>query len=249
MDEVSRTLHAGRFMLLVVGDGIRENVEGLLGALHRQPQLLFTFAMVEVQIYDLPGAGAGRLVIPQLIANTVEVVRAVVKVHAPDGPRVTVELEEVDAPVDRPGGGRRTLSEDEFFREVRDHDTARTCRQLLALADDIGAAKGWRASSVSVQFPDPRGSKQKVTLFVMQTDGEIYTGWAMQQLETLGLDPKLAADYARSVAGLFRDVTPNPRQPDSLSRRLSAAEVDQAMVPFTAAVKGFVKGIEEASKG
>ena len=40
VDSVTKGLASTRFMLLVVGDGIRENVQSMLGALHRHPQML-----------------------------------------------------------------------------------------------------------------------------------------------------------------------------------------------------------------
>jgi hypothetical protein len=46
-DAVSRNLRRGRFLTLVVGDGIRESVENISQFLQVHAQLAFTFALVE----------------------------------------------------------------------------------------------------------------------------------------------------------------------------------------------------------
>ena len=54
VDGVTRNLRNGRFLLLVVGDGIREGLERMLDALHHQSRLHFTFGLVELQLFRLP---------------------------------------------------------------------------------------------------------------------------------------------------------------------------------------------------
>ena len=55
-DEVQKCLFNAEFMLLIVGDGIRENLEGLADILY-QPQMHFKFGLVEIQIYENPIIG------------------------------------------------------------------------------------------------------------------------------------------------------------------------------------------------
>lgn len=78
-DQVSRNLAAGRFLLLVVGDGIREGTEGIIQFVARHSGLHFTFGLVEAVGYALPD---GRLLVqPRLLARTVNVERAVVRIE------------------------------------------------------------------------------------------------------------------------------------------------------------------------
>jgi hypothetical protein len=78
-DQVSRNLSAGRFLLLVVGDGIREGTEGIVQFVARHSGLHFTFGLVEVVGYALP---SGQLLVqPRLLARTINVERAVVRVE------------------------------------------------------------------------------------------------------------------------------------------------------------------------
>jgi hypothetical protein len=144
------------------------------------------------------------------------------------------------------GGGKRSLSEEEFFNEIADEPTKRTFRQLLTFADEIGAVRGWRKSSVSIQFPDPRGSKQNVTLFVMGTAGDVYFGWTTQQLDAISLPTQLGIDYVKCVAALFK-ATVDKKHPDSLTGYLQAAEVGEKITQFMVAVRDFVAEIKSAS--
>ncbi|GAH65323.1 unnamed protein product, partial [marine sediment metagenome] len=77
VDAVSRHLEEGRFLLLIVGDGIRRDLESIVGFLQRTPQLHFTLALVELAVYALPGGE--HLIVPRTTARTTEITRATVQ--------------------------------------------------------------------------------------------------------------------------------------------------------------------------
>ena len=54
IDSVSRNLRRGRFLLLIVGDGIRESVEHIVDFLQEYAHLNFGLALVEFGIFRLP---------------------------------------------------------------------------------------------------------------------------------------------------------------------------------------------------
>lgn len=240
IDEVQKNLSAARFLLLVVGDGIRENLEAMLGHLHRQPQMLFTFCLVEMHIYECPKLFAGRLLIPLVVAKTTEVVRAVVRVHTTGQAEVSVAIEEEQEKT--PGSRRRTLSEDEFFSEIQDESTRQLFKRILAFAGDIGAELIWRSGSVSVQLPDPNGSRQNLTLFVLTNSGMIYTYWLAGQLEKVALDKTISFDYVKSLGALV-GIKPSHKDGSALSRNIKAAELAPKADEFMALVRQTVKKI------
>ena len=51
VDQVSRNLAAGRFLLMVVGDGITEGTQRIVENLVAQPGLAFDFALVDMAQY------------------------------------------------------------------------------------------------------------------------------------------------------------------------------------------------------
>lgn len=80
-DALTLNLRRGRFLLLIVGDGIREGVEAIAEYLQVHAGLHFTLGLVELPIFMLPGGE--RLVVPRVLAKTTLIGREVVAV--PDG--------------------------------------------------------------------------------------------------------------------------------------------------------------------
>ena len=87
-DAVSQSLAAGRFLLLIVGDGIREGVGAITEFIERSGNLEFTFGLVEMALFGHPSSDT--LVQPRVLAKTMVVKRTLVSVV--DG-RVQIEEE------------------------------------------------------------------------------------------------------------------------------------------------------------
>src|SRR6516165_6155247 len=87
-DALTANLRRGRFLLLIVGDGIREGVEAIAEYLQVHAGLHFSLRLVELPIYLMPNGD--RLVAPRVLVRTVLVTRNVVAV--PEG--YTLELTE-----------------------------------------------------------------------------------------------------------------------------------------------------------
>lgn len=68
IDNVSRSMREGRFLLLIAGDGIREDVGGIADLINRNATSGFSFGQVEVALYEFPD---GSLAIqPRAISKT-----------------------------------------------------------------------------------------------------------------------------------------------------------------------------------
>lgn len=80
-ENLTANLRRGRFLLLLVGDGIRERVEAIADYLQEHAGLHFSLGLVELGIFNLPDGG--RLVSPRVLAHTHTITRTVVA--APDG--------------------------------------------------------------------------------------------------------------------------------------------------------------------
>jgi hypothetical protein len=85
VDRVTRDLAAGRFLLLVVGDGITEGTQRISEYLGAQPGLAFEFGLVEMVEYRHAGGDGVEQVIvhPRLLARTTVIERHVIRVEAP----------------------------------------------------------------------------------------------------------------------------------------------------------------------
>ena len=84
IDNVTRHLKRGEFLLLIVGDGIREDVEDIVGFVQRHSGLHFNLALVEAALYR---DRASRVIVqPRVLARTEIVHRMVVD----DGTRLDI---------------------------------------------------------------------------------------------------------------------------------------------------------------
>ena len=81
VDNVSRNLKKGKFLLLIVGDGIKEGAASITEFLSDAGHLNFVFGMIELTIYNY-GSGS-RIVLPKTISKTVELQK--INIELPDG--------------------------------------------------------------------------------------------------------------------------------------------------------------------
>jgi hypothetical protein len=96
-DALTANLRRGRFLLLIVGDGIREGTEAIVEYLQAHAGLHFSLGLVELPIYLMPNGD--RLVAPRVLARTAIIRRNVVAL--PDGyivqePEDAASAEDID---------------------------------------------------------------------------------------------------------------------------------------------------------
>jgi hypothetical protein len=81
VDRVSRDLTAGRFLLLIAGDGITEGTRRIGEYLRDQPGLAFDFGLIEIAEYRFTdGSGAEQVIVqPRVLAQTAVLERHVIR--------------------------------------------------------------------------------------------------------------------------------------------------------------------------
>lgn len=95
-DALTHNLRRGRFLLLIVGDGIREGVEAIAEYLQAHAGLHFTLGLIEMPIFALPDGS--RLAAPRVLARTTQLAREVILV--PEGFTVRTAAEPADPELD-----------------------------------------------------------------------------------------------------------------------------------------------------
>lgn len=85
VDRVTRDLAAGRFLLLVVGDGIAEGTRRIGEYLRDQPGLAFSFGLIEIAEYrHQDGQGQEHVIMqPRVLAQTAIIERHVIRSEVP----------------------------------------------------------------------------------------------------------------------------------------------------------------------
>ena len=79
IDVVEKNLKSARFLLMIVGDGIREGTEKMASFLNENSSMPFDLALCELEVYDMDNGK--RLVVPQLTTKTRVIERTVFKLE------------------------------------------------------------------------------------------------------------------------------------------------------------------------
>lgn len=151
VDGVQQSLSRGRFLLLIVGDGIREGAGAIADFLESVGNLEFTFGLVELALYRHPEVGL--MVQPRVIARTVEFRRNIVVL--PEGASLAVApIQEDDEASSEPSDLNRFYKD--FWTEFLDE---------LQL-DDVSQPRANITQSQNIYFPmPPSGSVAWVSAF------------------------------------------------------------------------------------
>ncbi len=138
VDAVNRCLRNGRFLLLVIGDGIREGVEEMAEFLQRTPTLQYTLGLVELACYQRRDDADSLLFVPQVVTRTAEVTRAVVHIDLNESARNTVAVSaEVPKTTTSSSEKKNPLSEEEFYELLKGSTSHEVARQLRTFVDGL----------------------------------------------------------------------------------------------------------------
>lgn len=170
VDRVTRNLREGRFLLLIVGDGIREEMASLAQYLMHH-SLRYAFGMVEIRLYTLPDGSV--LALPRVLARTQTIERHVTVVTMQNGdfkvasgaPLVTEKLE------------KTSLSTDAFYEllaKATPNGVSFVKELLSALSDlPIDVQIGSKAESLMLKASVPEGG-QVTLMLVTPTNAQFW---------------------------------------------------------------------------
>jgi len=197
IDAVERRLRFGRFMILIIGDGIQEGVEELTDFLQLHAGLHTGLALVDLSIWqDIEGR---QLVVPRVPLKTVLIERGIVTVQE-NGAAHILPPKSVS-----PGGKTPskpfTASEPEYFDqiELRVPGITEPLREFLSKVAEAGVEPEYQKSLVLRFFPSPNvmGSAGYI-----EPTGKVWLGdawWTADKLNKLGAGKQ----YIEAVAGLI----------------------------------------------
>lgn len=254
IDNISKNLKRGRFLLLIVGDGIRESVEDMVEYLSQSPQLYFTLALVELQVYRFDKEANSLIVIPQVITRTKEITRAIVRIESKNLEEVRIEVDTVEPEGIVPmknSSKRFTITEEDFFNQLHHnvgYSMVEFAKQIISDCESRGYLIDWAQGSFVVKFRDPIGSGTKITLFVVEKRGSVYLGWAADQLLRSGINPEISWKYALNTSKLFKNLGVHPKHKNVWSKNKTLTELKPIYDRFLLCVENFVAEIESNVK-
>jgi hypothetical protein len=201
IDAVSRNLKRGRFLLLIVGDGIREGVESMTEFLQQHAGLHFTLALVELALLEVPTGG--YIVQPRILAKTTNIDRGIVSVE--DG-RVSIKAPADSALASGPSGRRMTLTRELYFEQL-DKVIPGVSERVNAFLDKLTAynvVPEFGSNSMILRWhPD---STKGWNLGTIASNGDVWLGYLMDSANSRGLI-KLSTRYLERLAGLVPEAS------------------------------------------
>jgi hypothetical protein len=194
-DAVSRNLRCGRFLLVIVGDGIREGVEGMTEFLQQHAGLHFTLATVELSILEVPTGG--YVVQPRILAKTTNIDRGIVTIQ--DG-RPTIGPPATSGTAGTTTGTRTSITSERFFEELETHcpGTAEPLKAFVASLEEYGVTPEFGVDSIILRWQDETKSWN---LGVIRASGLIATDWMSSQVQARGFT-EIGEQYLVALAAL-----------------------------------------------
>ena len=166
-DAVNTNLRSGRIVILIVGDGIRTEMERLSGVLQSHGGFHFTLALVELAIYRLPDQ-QGLIVQPRTLARTELIQRGVVRI---EDPRIRVTA---PPKVQEAEGAVGSISAEQFFEAMEAMDP-RLPERLKAFLKRIEAVGVYPDFQKSLNLRVDQTSGKSVNLGTIFRTGEVWT--------------------------------------------------------------------------
>ncbi|WP_200344585.1 hypothetical protein [Rhodovibrio sodomensis] len=239
---ISRNLRLGRMLLLVVGDGINEQVERLGEMLQAHAGLHYGLGLVEVRLFQ-DGDG-GVLAVPNIVARTVNIERGIVTL-ADGALRVDEPASSASA-----AGGRgygKTLSLEKVIEHISDNTRIHRAdlSAFLDRARDIGVVPDPGKGALDLRYDLPTGTRIKVG--AIQTNGNVTLADNHKLIE--GHDIRdLDEVYVKEVASLVDGEVLDRKSGRTVQRDghlLDIGEYIEHGEEWIEAIKRHVRSVEE----
>jgi hypothetical protein len=161
-DAVTRNLKRGRFVLLIVGDGIHEGVEEITNFLQLHIGLDFTFGLVELRVFKVPNEEQ-YVVQPRILANSYTVERGVIRVDSAGVVSVEQPAGLAQPPSGSSGGKRTSISEQAFYEQLSANTSVKLADDLKLFMErlaDIEVIPAFGASSLNLRWFPPASDRK-----------------------------------------------------------------------------------------
>ena len=200
IDAVSRNLERGRFLCLVIGDGIQVGTENIAAFLQQHAGMHFTFGLVELAIFALPAEfGGGYLVQPRILARTKNIDRGIVTI---ENGRITAKPPLDQVTTQKDVGKPTTISEEKFYEQLAANlpTVVPRLKAFTRRLEAIGAAIEFGKGSMIIRCPRP-DEKRPWNVGSITTSGKVWTELLNGQADAVGL-VNLSHAYLKRVASL-----------------------------------------------
>jgi hypothetical protein len=251
IDAVSRNLKRGRFLLLIVGDGIREGVESMTEFLQQYAGIHFTLAVVELALFKVPTGG--YIAQPRVLARTTNIDRGTVTVD--EGGRITIRPS-IAAPLTATNAATRmTITKENYLEQIDTNFPGLSSRlnEFIGKLEMYGVIAQFGVNSMILKWPDETKSWN---LGVIPSSGVVFLDYLSAQALNGFRDIliKYVGKLAALVPGAY--VKPNSKGTAwSVAQNGRCVTVDALLADETRqegwleAIAEFQAGVRKSSQG
>ena len=204
IDSVTKNLSEGRFLLLVVGDGIQHGVEHLAATLAATPHLHFSLALLELALFRTGTPVNTLFAQPRVMARTKEVTRAVIELRDPLRTR-DVKVTMPEAVHGAGAGERRRLTEEAMFETMAAALGAHVVDQFRVFLRDcekLAINTETKGTSLSLVWYEPNTEQRFSFASIFAEGGFVNLKFVLHNYRKCGIDPQPGLEYVNAVAAL-----------------------------------------------
>jgi hypothetical protein len=212
VDETTRNLRNGRFLLLIAGDGIREEANAIANFLMDTGTLLFTLALVEVAIYQ---SSAGLLIQPRTIAKTEIIERIVVTTH---GLGESTSTNSIDTSVVSPSNSFW----ESFLGTLKLDDPEQTIPSS-SRNNHVWFTFPWTSKIWLTTYVAKSAKEIGIMLRLKDEDGISFYEYLQEDYETINDELSLSTDWYENNDGSFTIIARKPISKDFPSEEQPSA--------------------------
>ncbi len=194
VDAVNMNLQNGRIVVLVAGDGIRSDAEDLVAGLQSHAGFHFTFALVELAVFQ-GGSAEDLVVVPRTLAKTCMIERGIVRI---DDQRS--EVVEVPKKAQQSiSSQRQSITSEQFYDAMRERhpELPDALANFLSKLESLNVYAEFKRS-LNLKWDAPSG--KPINLGYITRNGQLWTDAASWFIP----DQKFAQSYIEDLATIFR---------------------------------------------
>jgi len=191
IDNVQSNLKKGRFLLSVIGDGIRENMEELANYIHRNGNLNFTLCLIEIPVFE---TSAGEYIVtPRILAKTKEIERVIYRIEEQNSntdisPKEVVEIS-------------KSVSEKVFFERLENSIGLERAKEFQSFITDLSTdlnitTKLGRGKQLSLNL---KSSNDNYNFASVQENGEVWFYGIVTKTAEIGAK-QIGIDYLTKLS-------------------------------------------------
>ncbi len=155
VDRVTRNMREGRFLLLILGDGVREDMANLANYLMHH-SLRYAFGIVQIKLFTLPDGSV--MAVPDVMAETQTIERHVTVITATGG-NIRVAENTPESQIVEERVSKTSLSRDDFFAAMTETapDSVEWLKGFLQSLSDLPIEQCVGKNGESLMLKSPTG--------------------------------------------------------------------------------------------